>query len=233
MSSSTSSSSLFADRDPRIGFLRQVSVVASKLVYFFPVERSKTIFDFLYDEELSDNDTAVYVQEAASQQQCTVVIAFRGTVVKDLRVLDDLLSDIALVAGGLQNTSRYKAVLEKFFSIRSKYRRCLLVLTGHSLGGTLAFEISRLMHRMRDPAWLRTFVFNAASRPFGEHTLSDTFRQDGRLEVNIVQGDMISARSPEYTNNVNVIPLQGQYPAHYLQHFLQPEYRFVFQEVFK
>lgn len=223
---------MFADQDPRIAFLRQVCVIASKMVYLFPSERCRTVFDFLYNEHLSDTDTAVYVQEGVEHHLCTVVVAFRGTVVKDMRVLDDIFSDVALVAGGLHKTSRFQTVLARFLKIRRKYQRCMLVLTGHSLGGTLAFEISRLMHKARDPAWLRTFVFNAGSRPYGRHTLSDKFRRDGRLEVNVVQGDIISTRSVEYTRNVNVIPPQGSYPPHCLQHFLRPEYRFVFRDIF-
>lgn len=227
-------SCLFADTDQRVAFLRQVSVVASKLVYLFPSQRLRTVFDFLYDEQLSDNDTAVYVQEQTSaSERCTVVVAFRGTVMKDLRALDDLLSDVALIAGGLHKTSRFQSILERFLQIRRKYRHCRLVLTGHSLGGTLAFEISRLMHKARDPAWYRTFVFNAGSRPYGRHTLSEKFRSDGRLEVNLVQGDIISTRSVEYSSNVNIIAPQGPFRAHRLQHFLEPHYRLVFAELFQ
>jgi len=81
------------------------------------------------------------------ESKSNVIIAFRGTVTKQ-----DVKTDLALAAGALKTTNRYKRDLAFTKKIMDK-AKVPVILTGHSLGGSIATEIGRSLK-------LRAFVYN-------------------------------------------------------------------------
>ena len=69
-----------------------------------------------------------------------VIVGFRGTKLNDV---DDLLDDALVVQGGIRKSDRYKKSRKEVKDLISKYGKDNVELSGHSLGGSIARELSR------------------------------------------------------------------------------------------
>lgn len=84
---------------------------------------------------LSTYETKVYVQPGTN----TAVVAFKGT---DPKRVVDLYTDIKLATGHLGDTARVSRSKKTLADVKKALPGYKIILTGHSLGGSLAREIS-------------------------------------------------------------------------------------------
>lgn len=82
------------------------------------------------------------VEPMAPTPERPAVLAYRGTVPSNP---EDVLTDVALAAGKLKRTPRYVRSLAMARSLQNSVAKNALVLTGHSLGGSLALWAARAL----------------------------------------------------------------------------------------
>ena len=109
----------------------------SKEAYVDTENRKLEIESYFYDINKSDTTTAIYIHDK------NMIIAFRGTA-----GLNDIGSDISIVKGNVENDERFKRDLETAMKYKDTFR---LILTGHSLGGSIAKYVS---DKLSVPAYL-------------------------------------------------------------------------------
>ena len=87
-----------------------------------------------------------------------VIIAFRGTDIEDKtgNKIRDLQADGWIATGRFSSSARFKEAVEITESVLKNYKD--VIVTGHSLGGKLAFDISKKFG-------LPAIVFNMGSSP--------------------------------------------------------------------
>jgi len=90
--------------------------------------------DNYYYGRFSTPERAVYINPKTRD----IKVAIRGT-----KTLKDLGTDVALAAGGLTKTGRFKRELEAVRNIRKAHPNSKITLDGHSLGSSLAREVGR------------------------------------------------------------------------------------------
>jgi len=98
-------------------------------------ERQRQVGSYLFDDELSDAESAVYHDKESKK----TILAARGTVVGP----KDLLADVGVATGTNIGGygSRFKRTQDTFDRTRAKYGGDISA-TGHSLGGTLAASLA-------------------------------------------------------------------------------------------
>lgn len=89
-----------------------------------------------YDKALSNGRNAVFVRKHGR----VVVLAVRGTRPTAIR---DIGTDVALANGELTITGRYKESQRVLDRIVRKYPKSRIYITGHSLGASIARDLSR------------------------------------------------------------------------------------------
>jgi hypothetical protein len=94
--------------------------------------RSKHIGDYIYDNELSNDESMVY----HNPNENKLLIGFRGT-----NNLDDLQTDALLAVGQLRSTDRYKRSNNTYREAKNKYKGSKTTLIGHSMGSSLSSAI--------------------------------------------------------------------------------------------
>ena len=102
--------------------------------YLDPNGRAKMLGNYIYDNELSNDETMVYYNPNENK----LLIGFRGT-----SNLDDVGTDASLAFGELRNTTRYDRSKSDYEKAKSKYNGSKTTLLGHSLGGSLASAIGK------------------------------------------------------------------------------------------
>jgi hypothetical protein len=102
--------------------------------YIDPNGRDKMIGDYVYDHELSNKEDAVY----HNPKENKLLISYRGTA-----NMGDAKTDLSLALGELRNTNRYDRSKATYDTAKNKYNGSKAIITGHSLGGSLASAIAR------------------------------------------------------------------------------------------
>lgn len=101
--------------------------------YKSPKDRDRNINGYIYDEELSNNRNAIYHKKGVG-----TIHAVRGT---DINSTKDKLDDLLVLIGLNKVSNRYKKTKKLHTRVKGKYGETQL--TGHSLGGTIANNLSR------------------------------------------------------------------------------------------
>jgi len=124
-----------------------------------------------YDNQLSDLNRSIWVNKenncvGGSRNKKIVIIAYRGTGVSKKEgkfsvvgnAKRDLYLDYKIYYGTLTDSQQMKKIIEDFDNIYKNFgKEYKFYLTGHSLGGRLAFEI----HRKRPKKVKECHIFNA------------------------------------------------------------------------
>lgn len=131
----------------------------------FTDPKFKTVYD--YQEDVSDINRSVWRnQEKNIFRNKVVIIAYRGTGVEVSKnkflysgnFKRDFVLDLKIGQGKLTNSPQMKKIISDFDKIYKIYGKDYdFYLTGHSLGGRIAFEI----HRARPRKIKECHVFNA------------------------------------------------------------------------
>lgn len=96
----------------------------------------EALTNFSYDTKLSDNDTAVWVNRRNKE----VITSYRGT---ELTNFGDLSADASIIKGDFNLHARYMNAFSKQDSVLKKYKKYRHIVTGHSLGGTIANTLAK------------------------------------------------------------------------------------------
>jgi putative lipase involved disintegration of autophagic bodies len=145
----------------------------ANLAYTPPDQRQVAINSSDYNTYQVDphfNDDEHFVAHSGNQ----VYSSHRGT-----SNVDDVKTDLSLATGKLNETDRYKRSYTKSLSVLRKHRRKNVTEVGHSLGGTLADQISRQTGR-------NSIVFNQGSSPFAAKHAANDQHQHIRTSTDVV-----------------------------------------------
>lgn len=135
-----------------------IYVRVSDEAYKKPSQRSTRLGAYNLVPQLSNDEHVVYVDENMK----TLIVGFRGSV-----NFKDFKTDLKLAMGGIENTDRFRG--EKAFveGLLQNYAGYKVIYTGHSLGGTLSIEMTRLNPDSK------AVVFNAGHTPFRKGRTKD------------------------------------------------------------
>ena len=163
----------------------------SKQSYRKPNKR-KDIGGYDYNDELSDNENAVYINDSDKK----IIVAFRGSVnIKDFK------TDVSLAMGGIRKTDRYDSTKNLVATIKEIYPNYKISFSGHSLGGTLAVEMADLSPNHK------SVVFNSAHTPLRKGSVKDK-----DITYYSTSGDLVSALGLNAYKNVKVIDSDKKHP---------------------
>lgn len=153
----------------------------SNIVYYDHQKRC-IVKNNQYLLELSDEESGVFKNDLLKQ----IIISFRGTT-----IIKDLITDWSILRGTFTNSKRYKkseTLLKKIMDLYSDYK---IILTGHSLGGTLAINLCSNFN-------LEAIVFNSG------HKIGSNFT-NYNITYYTKQGDTNSMLGANSYKNVIVI----------------------------
>lgn len=152
------------------------------------------------------------IQEGTKRYQVwkrasTVIFAIRGTEMTDM---DDIRTDVLLAAGQLKKSSMFRYLYTIFLSWKDRYPE--IWLTGHSLGGTIAYEISSL-------TGVDCVVFNPGAHP---PSVGGVMRNQtkSRADIFLIVGDVISEWAKLWPGTVHLLSATGQNAPHSMINFL-------------
>jgi hypothetical protein len=144
----------------------------------------------VYMPKLSTDEIAVYQDKHTNQ----FIVSVRGTVLNQGfgTTAKDLSTDALIALGMSKHSSRTSDARKVVQSLSKKVGKKNVVVTGHSLGGTIARDVS-------DLEGVRAVTFNAGSSPadFLSHREFKTKKQANASMVTnySVEGDFVSQHS--------------------------------------
>lgn len=151
----------------------------SDVAYRLPEERQQALESYgLSDYEIDPtfNHSNFYVVKHKTRNE--VVMTHRGTKEKA-----DIQTDYHVVADSLEGTTRYQQADQYTQQVLNKYKNSRKIVTGHSLGGTLALH----MGSKHD---LESHSFNPGAGP---EEVNKTYTHQSKFHhVYIVNGDPLS-----------------------------------------
>ncbi|GHW02928.1 hypothetical protein AGMMS50249_7140 [candidate division SR1 bacterium] len=120
--------------------------------YLSPSERKNQIGDWLLDKNFNLPLHNLYIHTKEKKN----LIIYRGTDFTDIK---DIFSDVQIVLGTNSVDKRVEESLNFYDQVKTSYPDYEIWISGHSLGGTIAFIIAK--HRQPN----RTITFNPGSAP--------------------------------------------------------------------
>jgi len=157
----------------------------------------KLIGDYALVPGLSSSEVLVYVDPATKQ----AVVTVRGTATKD-----DIASDVAVAAGQLHRTPRFKRTTAQVDAAVSQLGGYKVHLTGHSLGASLVNEYSKV-HKTQRTVGFNTGYSIPQVRSYGRGT------QDRSYTEYLNRADIVSSGAT-----------QGRYGKKYTQYYSNGRY---------
>jgi hypothetical protein len=95
--------------------------------------------NYKYDPELSSQTEKVFHNPISKE----TVISNSGTNFRDKNIFNDLKSDSAIFFGLEKQNKRFKQSQEHLNKVKSKYGDDKIIVTGHSLGGSISEQLAR------------------------------------------------------------------------------------------
>jgi len=123
---------------------------------------------FTFVPALSTYETKVFIRPGTD----VVVVAFKGT---DPTNVNDLYTDLGLAVGHLSDSARVQRTREAIKTIQQAMPGKRLILTGHSLGGSLAREMSN------EPVVKRAVGFNTGYEVASSGLIGTSFQLASKL----------------------------------------------------
>lgn len=108
----------------------------SDRVYLNPFERPRHIFGYELDEKFNEFEYALYV----NHEKKTWIIGYRGT---EVTAVKDYISDLNILLGTQSWNDRFNHSVQVYEDAKKTYPDYHSIVTGHSLGGTIAYFIAK------------------------------------------------------------------------------------------
>gem|GEM_PF-3435253 len=108
----------------------------SDRVYLNPFERPRHIFGFELVEKFNEFEYALYV----NHEKKTWIIGYRGT---EITAIKDYISDLNILLGTHAWNERFSASVKIYEEAKKSFPGYHSIVTGHSLGGTIAYFIAK------------------------------------------------------------------------------------------
>eukprot|EP00965_Chrysotila_dentata_P125227 4140244-Pleurochrysis_carterae.AAC.8 len=165
----------------------------------------------------SSKNYVTFIRER-SNSPSEIIVSLRGTSVFNT---EDLALDARIAAGkSLENTDRYLEALDVVGSLRSQYPEASLSVVGHSLGGTIAEELTRKEQ-------VRSYVFNEGSSPMSWLTEEDDTSIDKTTHSNMTtyyrsSYDSISLASSISNPDTVTVESPSIFAPHTVENFTPP-----------
>lgn len=138
----------------------------SDRIYLNPFERPRHIFGYELDEKYNDIESALYVNHTTK----TWILGYRGTEITELK---DYMSDLHILFGTQAWNTRFNASVQSYENAKKAYPDYHSIITGHSLGGTIAYFIAQKFNPDRCVA----FNPGSSANPTFAQLIADTQRQ--------------------------------------------------------
>lgn len=154
-------------------------------------------YGFELDEDLSGKWQAIYVNNETQE----VVSSFRGTKPTDT---SDLYADLHVAIGTPGLSNRFKNAESVFEKVNDKYQDHDLLLTGHSLGGSINLHLNKKY----EGEIAEVHNFNPGSGVLAATTSLEhqvTKPDNSHVHQYFIHGDMIASSGrgdPSYTEHV-------------------------------
>lgn len=171
---------------------------------------------WLYNKSLSDDESGVWL----NSDEKTVLIAFRGTNFDTLeRGASDIYNDIYILFGIFNYSPRLNRGIKLLNKINEYYKGWNIIMTGHSLGGRQAFQISKNCDKLINQK-CSSVLFNTGSSPMDTYPTVKPFRND--ILSKHVKGDVLSStfqRRQKGIRKININKKDDVSSPHYLSNF--------------
>ena len=105
-------------------------------VYLDPFTRPRHIFGFELEEKFNEFEYALYV----NHEKKTWIIGYRGT---EVTAIKDYISDLNILLGTQAWNERFSHSVHVYEEAKKIYPEYHSIVTGHSLGGTIAYFIAK------------------------------------------------------------------------------------------
>jgi len=149
------------DIDPRTPMLGQISDSELRGFAEAAYTRPAKLGDYSRVPALSSGETSVYVDPRTA----TAVITLRGS-----NKLGDIGTDAYLAAGQLSTTARYKRTVKEVQRASDALQGYKISVTGHSLGGSLANELTARNPHLRGVGFNSGYALPGVSQTRGSHS---------------------------------------------------------------
>lgn len=184
----------------------------AKSAYDDHSERANVHRDYIYHQDKSTDEIGVWQNKIDNK----FLVSARGTSLKKAPI-KDLSTDALVALGSTRLGTRYRDLDKKLKLLKSKVGEENIILTGHSLGGTLAREAGR-------SHGIEAHTFNAGSGPMDivrDSPFGGMFRRKDHAKTQHyrIKGDLVSLSKARGTNTV-VLDKAGEGSRHGIDQFI-------------
>lgn len=189
-----------------------ICAIISRESYKTANKRKKEINGFIFENNISTRDIAVYTNNA--RKIC--ILGYRGT---DVRKVKDLSSDAQILLDIQGLDPRVKTALHNYDICRRQYDSFSFRLCGHSLWGTIAYIVAK----HREPNKCVVFNPGVSLNTFFLQMIEDTIKGESwtkRTKTYKILGDIISTAAFVWDTKIFSIKSSDPLKKHTINNFL-------------